>query len=420
MNNLVKCPSCSTEFDNSAAVELEIQARVKAESAKQLSTAKAELEQSLKLAEKARQEFESKQSNLSAEIEEKAKILSLEKQAQIKANIEKENEQLVQGLADQLTEKSEKIKKLTSIEIEYSKLKFELLEKDAEFSLLLEKEKGRIIEEQSAKMQQAAKEIANSQNLELTMSLKEAQLKNEQLTKRIDELSQNANQGSMQAQGEVGELVIEDKLREWFKMDELNPIPKGVSGPDCIQIVRNSNYIECGSIIYESKRTKSWSEAWIKKLRDDSSKLQIPYRVIVSEAMPSDQPYGGYRDGVWVTSFANLQYFAVMIRQLVIKVFEDTIKESNKADKMSQLYEYLNSEEFTTVSENIVRGFVDVKQGIEKERLQMEKLWKEREKTMQMALISMHQFVGSVRGISQELLNYDLPAIDESKRIKGK
>jgi hypothetical protein len=416
MNNLVKCPTCGTEFDNSEAVEAEIIERVRAESAKELSAAKAELERKQILAEEAKVLFEAKQLTAQSEIETKANQLVEQKTQQIKKGLEESNKDVIKSLQSQIEEKSSQITKLSSVEIENQQIKNQLSEKENEYNLRLEKEKGKIIEEQRAKILDTAKEIAKNDNLELMLSLQEAQIKNDQLTKKIDELSQNANQGSVQIQGEAQEILIENLLREWYPRDTIKEIKKGQKGADCLQIVFNDRGEDCGRILYESKRTKHWQNDWIKKIIDDSAKEDITVRVIITNALPQDMPRGGTMDGVWIASFDDFKMLTIMLRGHVVKLYDNLTKEENKSDKMVRLYDYFHSPKFQNIADSIITGFRESKQGLDKEKQTMIKLWAERERKMEGALISMYQMVGDINGIAGEVFKDELPEQSSSKK----
>src|SRR3546814_10124680 len=115
-------------------------------------------------------------------------------------------------------------------------------------------------------------------------------------------MKRKAEQGSMQIQGEVQELVIEEMLRESFPFDVISEVGKGVRGADCIQIVRNQFGQECGKIIYESKRTKNFSLEWIEKLKKDMRNMGVDVAVIVTQCYTQGMDCFGQKDGVWICS----------------------------------------------------------------------------------------------------------------------
>jgi hypothetical protein len=204
----------------------------------------------------------------------------------------------------------------------------------------------------------------------------------------------------MQNQGEAQELVLEDKLREFFPFDTVIEVGKGVEGADCILIVRNSIGTECGKIIFESKRTKGWSNAWIDKLKNDMRTKQADLAILVTQAFPKGMDCFGERDGVWLCTFKELFGMASALRNAIIRIAESKKSEENKGEKMQMLYNYLTGLEFRQQIEAIVEGFISIKNSISRERVQMEKMWKEREKQLDKVLLSTSGMYGSVKGIA--------------------
>ncbi len=240
------------------------------------------------------------------------------------------------------------------------------------------------------------------------MKLKEKDKQLEDQRKLVEEMKRKAEQGSMQLQGEVQELALEELLRHSFPFDLISEVGKGVRGADCIQTVRNSYGQECGKIIFESKRTKDFSEEWIEKLKADMRALGADVAVIVTQAMPKDMEDFGERQGIWICSFADAKPLVHVLRDAVIKVYNAGKSQENKGDKMTLLYNYLVSSEFAEQWGAIREGFMGMKISIQKERDQMEKLWKAREKQLEKVLLNAAHIRGSIEGISGMDVDLDL------------
>ena len=233
----------------------------------------------------------------------------------------------------------------------------------------------------------------------------------EQQQKLIEELKRKSEQGSMQLQGESQEALLEEILKDNFPFDIIEEVGKGVEGADCIQLVRNNSGVVCGRIIYESKRTKAWSNSWIDKLKTDKRTSGSDVAILVSQVFPKDMDKFGEKDGVWVCNFSEVSSVSYLLRSGIIKVFETQKAQEGKGDKMKMLYDYLTGNEFRGQMEAIVEGFMAMKQSIMKERIQMEKLWKEREKQLEKVLISTSGMYGSVKGIAGASVS-DIPLLD--------
>jgi len=213
-------------------------------------------------------------------------------------------------------------------------------------------------------------------------------------------MKRKAEQGSMQLQGEVQELALEDVLKQTFPFDVIAEVGKGVRGADCIQTVRNNFGQECGRIIYESKRTNTFAIDWIEKLKADMRNLGADIAVIVTLTMPKDMDCFGVKDGVWVCSFSEVKALASVLRDGVIRVYNTAKSNENRGDKMHLLYDYLTSNEFAEQWKAIREGFVSMRNSIQKERDTMERLWSAREKQLEKVLTNAARIRGSIDGIS--------------------
>jgi hypothetical protein len=235
---------------------------------------------------------------------------------------------------------------------------------------------------------------------EFLMRVKELEKQLEDQKKLADEMKRKAEQGSSQLQGEVQELALEDMLRAAFPFDQVEEVGKGVRGADCIQTVRNANGAECGKIIFESKRTREFSNDWIEKLRADLRSQGADIAVIVTQTFPKDLDRFGEKNGVWICSFVEVKSVVYMLREGLIKVSSALKTQENSGDKMRMLYQYLTSSEFAEQWRAIREGFMSMKQSIQKERDAMEKLWKAREKQLEKVLLNAAHIHGSIDGIA--------------------
>jgi hypothetical protein len=167
-----------------------------------------------------------------------------------------------------------------------------------------------------------------------------------------------------------------------------------------VQVVRNNLAHTCGKIIYESKRTKAFTAEWIEKLKNDMRAQQADIAVIVTEVLPKDMDSFGFKDGVWICKFSDVKPLSFLLRDTLIKIQTALVSQENKGDKMQMLYNFLTGNEFKQNIEAVMEGFIALKDGITKEKIQMEKIWKEREKQLEKVLINTTQFYGSMKGIA--------------------
>jgi hypothetical protein len=264
-------------------------------------------------------------------------------------------------------------------------------------------------EKLSAEIRKLEEQRISARETEHQLQMREMQKQLEDQRKLIDEMKRKADQGSMQLQGEVQELALEEMLRQAFPFDLIIEVGKGVRGADCIQTVRNNFGQECGKIIYESKRTSSFSIDWIEKLKADMRHLGAGIAVIVTRTMPRDMDCFGIKDGVWVCNFSEVKAVAGILRDGIIRIFNNSKSNENKGDKMHLLYGYLTSNEFAEQWKAIREGYMAMKISIQKERDAMERLWSAREKQLDKVLKSAARIRGSIEGISGlESINLNL------------
>ncbi|MFO0322985.1 MAG: DUF2130 domain-containing protein [Bacteroidota bacterium] len=399
-SSTIKCPNCKHEFQLGEALSSEIEASIKARYMDRFNK-----DQKL-LAEKEK-EFELKIEQLKKQEENQAQIIAdkmklqrsiLEEEAIKKAALEM-NLQL-ELLNKELTEKAHKLKESQAKELEFLLKEKEIKNKEAELEITIQKKLLAEREQYSEIIKKQEQEKNVLRDKEYQMKMLELQKQLDDQKKLTEEMVRKQGQGSMQLQGEVQEIALEDLLKATFPFDLIEEVGKGVRGADAIQTVRNNVGNSCGKIIYESKNTKSFGGDWIDKLKHDMRHTQADIAVIVTETMPKDMESFGMKDGVWVCTFTQIKSLAFVLRDSLIKINGAIQSQENKGDKMSMLYAYLTGTEFRQQIEAIVEGFSELQDGIQKEKNAMQKIWKEREKQLEKVLLNTTNFYGSVKGIA--------------------
>jgi hypothetical protein len=309
-------------------------------------------------------------------------------------------ENQLQLLKEQNATKEEKLREARLKELDFLRKEQLLKDKEAEMELQLQQKllAQRADLQESIRKEEAEKQQVKEQANALRNKELEQQL--EQQRKLVEEMRRRAEQGSMQLQGEAQEMVLEDLLRSSFPFDEVSEVGKGVRGADCVLTVRNKLGVDCGTIIFESKRTQAFAADWIEKLKADLRSMGAHVGVIVTQTMPKDLDRFGEKDGVWICSFLEVKALVHVLRDGIIKVAAAHKSQENKGDKMVMLYNYLTSNEFAEQWKAIREGFFGMRQSIQKERDAMEKLWKAREKQLEKVLINLAGFKGSIEGIA--------------------
>jgi hypothetical protein len=217
---------------------------------------------------------------------------------------------------------------------------------------------------------------------------------------KIDEAKRKADQGSVQLQGEVQEQEILQQLKEFHVYDLISQSKKGANAADILQIVRTQNGNECGKIYYESKRTKSWSNDWVKKFKQDNVNAKADILVLVTNTLPKDIKRYGIIDGVWICSFNDVKELSLVLRYGLLKLQAVAISQEGKGTKMEALYKYLTSEDFKNVFSTIMDGFRNLQDSHSSEKIKLQRVWKEREKVLEQILLNSVEFYGSIKGIA--------------------
>lgn len=365
-------------------------------------------EQVQKAQDQAKAQLRQQEQDMAKKLDEHKKTLESEISLQLTQKIKTDYENELVMLKESAKTNEAKLTEARQKELEFLKQMQVLQTREAELDLEIQR---KMADERSKLGEQIKKEEEEKNKLrdaEFQMKLKEKDKQLEDQRKLVEEMKRKAEQGSMQLQGEVQELALEELLRHSFPFDIVSEVGKGVRGADCIQIVRNSYGQECGKIIFESKRTKDFSEEWVDKLKADMRALGADIAVIVTQAMPRDMDDFGERQGVWICNFADAKPLVHVLRDAVIKVYNAGKSQENKGDKMTLLYNYLVSGEFAEQWGAIREGFMGMKISIQKERDQMEKLWKAREKQLEKVLLNAAHIRGSIEGISGMDVDLDL------------
>jgi len=400
----IKCPKCGSAFPMEEAMAEEY----KKDLHEQMVSYKKQKDEELRkqrdeLTKKEREMMESLNRQESAFNktlqEEKVKLReALEKD--LRQSISGDFENRIRVLTDANMENDEKLRSARKNELEYLKKEQDLLRKEEELQITMQKELLReraVLSEQIRKDEQTKTEIRETS---YQLKLRELEKQLDDQKKLAEEMKRRAEQGSMQLQGEAQELLLEEILRQSFPHDEITEVGKGVEGADCILVVRNKQGREYGRIIFESKRAKGWNNVWVEKLRNDMRRKQADLAVLVTQVFPKNMDCFGEKDGVWICSFREVIGLTSALRTAVIRIAESRKTEENKGEKMQMLYDFLTGIEFRQQMEAIVEGFVFMQQSIIKEKMQMEKMWKERAKQLEKVLLSTSGMYGSIKGIA--------------------
>ena len=380
---MITCPKCGEKFELSEAISHDIEEDIK----KKYENKKHKLIENYdrQLAEK-NEEFRKKMDS------EKNKIAE-----ETKSSLEESYKTKFIDLEEQLKERSTQIEEGRNTEIELLKKHRQLEEKNRKIELdflkKIEAERKKIIQDLSNELEEKNR---------LILAEKDKQLKD--MRNQIDVLKRKAEVSSQQLKGEVLELELEDLLKNEFPFDEIKPITKGMKGADVIQVVKTQYGKFCGKILWETKRTKSWSDSWIQKLKDDQRSEKADIAVIVSEVLPKGLSNFREIKGVWVSEISSSISLGVALRVVLIRVAREREFHKGKKEKMELIYGYLTGPEFRNRVEAIIEGFVAMKTELESEKRAMEKIWSKRTKQIEKVIYNLSGMHGDLEGIAGKAL----------------
>jgi hypothetical protein len=250
----------------------------------------------------------------------------------------------------------------------------------------------------------------------LTLRVREKEEQIASMQRQIEDLKRKAEQGSQQLQGEVQELALEALLRQRFARDLIEPVPKGEFGGDLIQRVIGPAGQVAGSILWEAKRTKNWSDGWLGKLREDQRAAKADIALIVSQALPKGVQTFDYIDGVWVTDPKCAVAVAVALRESLLGLSAARLAGEGQQTKMEKIYRYLTGPRFRHRIEAVVERFAEMQADLDRERKAMTRLWAKREEQIHGVVETMAGLYGDLQGIAgrslQEIEGLEMPLLD--------
>lgn len=384
-NQTIICPHCKKEIPLTEAISHEIREQLRKDFDLQLKKRDQELLQK-------EQTFLQKEKGLKEEFAQKMKLEAVRFEKEAKHKAEEAIAIQLQDLQAQLAEKSHKLQRAQEAELDLRKQRRELEEKRKAFEL----EMTRKLDEERTKIKDEAitsvMEEHHLRDLE-----KDKQIKD--MLKQIEDLKRKAEQGSQQTQGEVLELELEEILKANFPLDLIEPVSKGKRGADILQKVHNQSGQYCGTIIWESKRTKAWSEGWIDKLKDDQREAKADIAVLVTTTLPKEVGKFALVNGVWVTDFPLTVCLAIALRVNLIQVSNAKLAAVGKNEKMEVLYSYLSGPGFSQRVEVIVGAFAAMKNDLDHEKRAMNKIWSKRERQIERVITNISGMYGDMQGI---------------------
>lgn len=396
----ITCPSCHTEIRLTESLAGPLVEQTRRDFALQLAAKDQLVAQAQERAASEKQRLDLERQGIEATIatrlDDERKQIAIEEQARAKRQVELDvrgKERQLAELTELLKSRDEKLTQAQAQEAELLKAKRELDDQKRELELSVQKQVNEALEVVRAKAKQDAEET-------LALKVKEGETRIASMQQTIEELKRKAEQGSQQLQGEAQELVLEDALRARFPFDTLEPVGKGEFGGDVLQRVVNAGGQVCGSILWESKRTRAWSDGWLPKLKGDQRAAGADLALIVSQTMPKGVETFDQIDGVWVTGSKCAMAVAGALRESLILMASVKAAGEGQATKSALMYDYLTGPKFRHRIEAVVDRFSEMQEDLASERKATMKRWAKREQQLHAVLDSTAGLYGDLQGIA--------------------
>lgn len=298
----------------------------------------------------------------------------------------------MQGLEQEKQQKDRQLQEMAALELQLRQERNTI--EARERTLVLEVQR-QVDEERVKTRELIAKEEEEKHHFQMAQRDKTI----DDMRRQLAEAQRTAAQGSQQAQGEVVELELEATLRRLFPLDLITPVGKGVNGADIVQSVQDRTGNSCGKIVWELKNTKAWSQGWVAKLKEDQRREGAEVAVLITSVLPEGVVTFGYVDGVWVGSLASVSGLATVLRGTLLQVSKVRGLSENKQEKMEVLYEHLTGLAFHQQVQSIVEAFIEMRDSLQREKIDYTKRWAVREKHLDRALLGMSGMWGNLEGL---------------------
>ncbi|MCC8976244.1 DUF2130 domain-containing protein [Bradyrhizobium brasilense] len=418
------CPNCNHEIRLTESLAAPLLAETRQRFQEQLASKDAEVARKTEALQHEREKLQKDREQVDAQV---ASRLAAERSQLVAAEAKKAREVAAAEIQARTNEAAELRKMLEANNAklaEAQQAQAELIRKQRalddekrELDLTIEKRVQALVDPIQVKAKQEADEAARLRVAERDKTI-------ESMTRTIEELKRKAEQGSQQSQGEVLELELEELLRGRFPTDLIEPIGKGELGADVMQQVNGSVGQPAGIILWESKRTKAWSDGWLGKLREDQRRCGADMALIISQALPKHVEHFDLVDGVWIAHPRFAIPVAIALRQGLIDVSTSRLVQQGQQTKMEQVYHYLTGTKFRQRVEAVVEKFNDMREDLDKERKFMGRQWAKRETQILAVIDSTVGMVGDLQAIAgkamPEIPSLDMPLLENEAEPERK
>lgn len=391
----ITCTSCGSKIELSEALSREISQKEKLRFETEIQKINAANEARL---QSLQSEFERQTRQQQENFQKQSALAEEQLSARLRSKIQQDLALEMKAKDDELNEKNRRIEEMQRQELELRKRTREIEEREKQAELEVSRMRDQV-REQTAREFEEKNKIREAEYAQQMETMK----------RTIEVLKRKSEQGSQQLQGEALETEIEDLLAREFVFDSIEPVGKGVRGGDIIQVVKTQSGKVCGRILWETKRTKAWSEKWIEKLKEDQREIHADAAVLVSETLPAGFHHFRNVSSIWVTDIPSALSLALALRTLLIQVDRANAVKAGKNEKMELVYDYVTGNEFRHRVEAIVDAFAHMREDLEAEKRAMTRIWAKREKQIEQVIQNTLSFHGDLEGIAGK----HLPKIDK-------
>ena len=398
------CPQCKSEIKLTESLAAPLLESVRRDYERRLTQKDSDIAQREKTLQEQAQILEKTKNTLDQQVAEKvqqerAKIAAEEaKKAKLALGSELDQKaKEINMLQDVLKQRDAKLAEAQKVQAELIRKERDLDDARRELDLTIEK---RVRADLVAEREKAKREAEE----ELKLKVMEKDQTITSMQKQIEELKRRAEQGSQQLQGEVQELELEALLSTKFPRDTIQPVPKGEFGGDVLHRVVGTLGQQCGTILWESKRTKNWSDGWLAKLREDQRTAKAEIAVIISQALPKEIDTFGFVEGVWVAHPKVALPVAMSLRQTLIEIASARQSSEGQQTKMEMVYQYLTGPRFRQRVQAIVESFSSMREDLDREKKVITRQWAKREEQIDRVMQATVGMYGDLQGIAGKTL----------------
>jgi hypothetical protein len=400
----VVCPRCKTEIKLTESLAAPLLESVRRDYEQRLSQKDADISKREKLLNERAESVEKAKQNLDQQVEQKLQLerarIGAEEAQKAKLVLGNDLDQKIKEinvLQEVLKQRDVKLAEAQKAQAELIRKQRELDDAKRELDLTIAK---KVQADLGAEREKAKKEAEE----ELKLKVMEKDQTITAMQKQIEDLKRRAEQGSQQLQGEVQEMELESLLSAKFPRDTIRPVPKGEFGGDVLQRVLGPLNQVCGTILWECKRTKNWSDGWLAKLREDQRAAKAEIAVIISQALPKEVETFGFVDGVWVADPKLTLPLAISLRQTLIEVASARQASEGQQTKMEMVYQYLTGPRFRQRVQAIVEAFSAMREDLDREKKAITRQWAKREEQIDRVMQATVGMYGDLQGIAGKTL----------------